>query len=227
MNLLKYKIWMFLFFITILLLVNKADSHYAVLQLPLLGKTIYLDPGHGGRDPGTIYNNIKEKDLNLEISLQLQQELEKKGAIVFLTRDVDRDYSHKEDKSKKRGDLSRRIDMIEKANSDMYLSIHLNWYKNSYYSGAEVLYNDINDKNKILADNIMTYLKKDLKSTRHITPTNLYMYQNIKIPGVLIECGFLSNDSERNKLQQKSYQKKIGKVITKGIIAYYQQHDTT
>lgn len=223
MNFTKYKSFLLIVFIILVLLVNEAESLSIKTNLPLFGKIIYIDPGHGGRDPGTNYFNILEKDLNLEIAKTLEKELTKKGAVVLLTRKDDTDYSSEFDDRKKRGDLYRRIQMIEKQNTDLYLSIHINWYKNSYYSGAEVLYSNINPNNKLLASSIMNYFKKDLNSTRHITTTDLYMYNNTKIPGVLIECGFLSNQNERALLQQSDYQIKLSKAITKGVIDYLNQ----
>lgn len=227
MNITKYKSFLFLLFVVLLFLVGKADAYYMQADLPLLQKVIFVDPGHGGRDPGTSYGNLLEKDINLEIAKVVQEELIQKGAIVYLTREDDTDYSKENDERKKRSDLSRRIQMIEKEQSDLYLSIHINWYKESYWSGAEVLYSNTNPNNQILAKSIMNYFEKDLKSTRHIKTTDLYMYNNTKVPGVLIECGFLSNPTERDLLQQKSYQKKIGKAITKGVIDYLDQTSIT
>ncbi len=221
----KYASFLFICFITLLFLIEKAHVHLTFQELPLLQKVIYIDAGHGGRDPGTSYGNLLEKDLNLEIAQVLQEELTKKGAIVYMTREDDTDYSEAKDYKKKRGDLTRRIQMIEKENTDLYLSIHINWYKESYWKGAEVLYSNTNSNNKILGDAIMKRFIKDLKSTRHLTPTDLYMYNHTTVPGVLIECGFLSNPSERTLLQSKDYQKKLSMSITNGIIDYLRQCD--
>ena len=88
-----------------------------------------------------------EKDINLEISKQLDKELSKNGAITYMIRTKDVDLSSIYDSRKKRGDLYRRLLLIRNNKSDLYLSIHINWYKNSNYQGAEVLYNPINTKN--------------------------------------------------------------------------------
>lgn len=191
-------------------------------QLPLAGKVITIDPGHGGRDPGTYYKGILEKDINLQISLALEEELLEKGATVYLIRRSDIDLSSIYDPKKKRGDLYRRLLMIKKNQSDMYLSIHINWYQNTYYKGAEVLYNQINSQNKKLATAIMQEFKSNLNSKRQIHTTDLYMYKNTTILGVLIECGYLSNASERNLLTTDEYQKKLAKSITSGIINYFE-----
>ena len=196
----------------------------AVTYLPLLGKIIVIDPGHGGRDPGTIYGTIYEKDINLAISKVLERVLSEKGAIVYMIREDDSDLSSIYDKKKKRGDLYRRILFLEdeKKKTDLYLSIHINWYKNPSWSGAEVLYNSINPNNKILGEILMKHLKKDLGTKRKLKTTDLYLYRNTRKVGVLIECGFLSNPNERYLLRQESYQEKISNSITNAVIEYFQ-----
>lgn len=205
--------------ITIIVLLSSLDL-ISAKTLPLLGIVITIDPGHGGRDPGTMYNSIKEKDLNLEISKALEKELTKNGAIVYMIRTSDIDLSSIYDSKKKRGDLYRRLLKIKENKSNLYLSIHINWYQNSTYKGAEVLYNSINKNNKILAEAIMNEFKTNQKSKREIKKTNLYMYKNITIPGVLIETGYLSNPTERRLLQSESYQKELAKSITNGVKNY-------
>ncbi len=205
--------------ITIIVLLSSLDL-ISAKTLPLLGIVITIDPGHGGRDPGTMYNSIKEKDLNLEISRALEKELTKNGAIVYMIRTSDIDLSSIYDSKKKRGDLYRRLLKIKENKSNLYLSIHINWYQNSAHKGAEVLYNSINKNNKILAEAIMNEFKTNQKSKREIKKTNLYMYKNITIPGVLIETGYLSNPTERRLLQSESYQKELAKSITNGVKNY-------
>lgn len=193
-------------------------------SLPLLGKVIVVDPGHGGRDPGTMYGSIYEKDINLAISKVLERVLSQKGAIVYMIREDDSDLSSIYDAKKKRGDLYRRILFIEdeKKHTDLYLSIHINWYRNSSWSGAEVLYHPINPNNKVLGEILMKHFKNDYHTQRSLKKTDLYLYRNTTIPGVLIECGFLSNPNERYLLRQESYQEKISNTITNAVIEYFQ-----
>lgn len=190
-------------------------------DFPLFGKVIFVDPGHGGRDPGTSYGKILEKDIVLEISKELREQLIKKGAIVYMTRETDTDLSSKWDERKKRGDLYRRILMYKEYNADLYLSIHLNYYSSSKESGAEVLYNPINEENKKIGEILMNNFRTTLKTKRILKKTDLYMYKNTKVPGVLIECGFLSNPNERYLLQKKNYQKKLSKIIVDSVVTYY------
>lgn len=206
--------------IILLLLVISSVNTATAQKLPLTGKVITIDPGHGGRDPGTIYQNILEKNLNLEISLKLEKELLKQGATVYMIRRTDIDLSSIYDSNKKRGDLYRRLLLIKEHKSDLYISVHINWYENSRYKGAEVLYNSINKNNKILAEEIMNQFKGVLNSDRNIHTTDLYLYKNTTVPGVLVECGYLSNYQERKLLVDEEYQKNIAKALTNGIINY-------
>lgn len=216
----KYKTLLMIIFLLLVLSLQVISAQ----ELPLIDTIIMIDPGHGGRDSGTMYHNILEKDINLEISKVLETKLSELGAIVYLTRTQDIDLSSIYDSGKKRGDLYRRLLYIKKKKSDLYLSIHINWYQNSANKGAEVLYNSINPKNELLATAIMDEFKVSLNSKREIKTTDLYMYRNTTTPGVLIECGYLSNPEERNLLQNQEYQEKIATSISKGVITYLKKH---
>ena len=146
----------------------------------------------------------------------------KQGAIVYMTRERDEDLSSKWDERKKRGDLYRRILMYKKYQADLYLSIHINYYSDTTEYVAEVLYNSINPQNKIFGTILMNNFKTALGSKRKLKKTDLYMYRNTTVPGVLIECGFLSNPNERYLMQKSSYQKKLSKIITDSVITYFQ-----
>ena len=187
---------------------------------PLLGKVIILDAGHGSEDPGTTYGKIYEKDINLKISLYLEKALSKYGASVIMTRDGDYDLSTPNTNHRKKSDFDNRIKLINESKGDMYISIHLNYLSNSAYKGAQVFYNNDNKK---LAQVVQTYLNQELNGNREIKkiPTSTYMYNKLKIKGVLIECGFLSNASERNLLQSDEYQEKVAVSIADAIVKYY------
>ena len=193
-------------------------------NLILAGKIITIDPGHGGIDPGAMWRDIGEKDINLEISLKLKQELQNNGAIVFLTRSQDEDFSSEWDPNRKRGDLWRRILKIQENNSDIYLSIHLNSYPGNTESGAEVLYHPIHDNNVILGEAMIESFRKDYRDTRNLLRTDLYLFRNIaRVPGVLIECGFLSTSYDRELLQTEEFQLRLAKTITRGVINYFKK----
>ena len=111
--------------------------------------------------------------------------------------------------------------MYKKYQAELYLSIHINYYSNSSESGAEVLYNPINSENKIFGKLLMDNFKTSLGSKRKLKQTDLYMYKNTTVPGVLIECGFLSNPNERYLMQKKDYQKKLSQIITDSVVTYF------
>lgn len=191
-------------------------------ELDLLGKVIYIDAGHGGTDPGAIYGNIIEADINLSIAKKLEELLTSKGAVVYMTRKNDNDLSYPNSYMRKKSDLLNRAKMIDKTNSDMYLSIHLNASPDSSWKGAQVFYDDINKNNKVLAEVIQKQFKKDLKTNREIKEIkDLYMYKNTKTLGVLVEVGFLSNPNERYLLKADDYQKKICNSLYRAISSYY------
>ena len=186
--------------------------------LPLSGKVIIIDVGHGAEDVGTSYGKIYEKDINLAISKYLQEELSKEGAIVSLTRDDDYDLSTPRANYRKRSDFDNRIKKINESKADMYVSIHINYLSDSNYKGPQVFYNKENEE---LAKVIQEEMNKDLNREVKKIPSNTYMYNKLNVPGVLIECGFLSNPSERELLINSSYQKKVAESIAKGIVLSY------
>ena len=188
--------------------------------LPLSGKIIVIDPGHGGKDPGTISDTTYEKDINLAISKALEIELSKSGATVIMTRDSDYDLSEPNARWRKKSDFDNRIELINNSKANLYLSIHLNYLTNSSYYGPQVFYP--NENTKELATTIKETLN-NLNTDRVIKPipNKTYMYDKLTIPGVLIECGFLSNQEEKNKLITEEYQQKIASLIKDAIIEYF------
>ena len=191
-------------------------------ELPLLGKVIYLDPGHGGLDPGAMYKNIKEKNINLQISKNLEKRLTKLGAIVYLTRYDDYDLSVNNTINRKRSDLSRRGNIIHKSDCDLFLSIHLNAENTGIWKGAQTFYNTNNKENKKIAELLQQQFKEDLNSKRKAKNKNdLYLQKRINRPGVLIEVGFLSNASERYLLKQEKYQDKVTLSIANALLKYF------
>lgn len=187
-----------------------------------MGKTIYLDAGHGGKDPGAYYKDIYEEDINLEITLKLRDKLESLGAVVYLTRDADYDLSTPNAYLRKRSDLGNRAKMINESDADMYLSLHLNSSSNTNWKGAQVFYDDINEKNEKLAETFQKYFNKYLNSDRSIKEiSTLYMYKKITKPGLLLELGFISNPNERYLLNQNDYQDKIVNVLANCLLEIF------
>lgn len=216
----KYKI---IALLLLLLCISGFEYSYAKERsLPLFGKVIYLDPGHGGSDPGAMYKDVKEKEINLEISKKLEKTFTDLGATVYLTRYDDYDLSLPNTINRKRSDLSRRSNIINKSECDLFLSIHLNAETSSSWKGAQVFYNTNNSENKKIAEIIQKEFKEQLYSKREYKNSNdLYLQKRITRPGVLLELGFLSNPNERYLLQTEDYQNKVVNVIKDGILTYF------
>lgn len=211
----KYKI--FFIFLLLLVLFDRVSAN--VYEMPFIGKSIYLDAGHGGKDPGAFYKNIYEEDINLEITLKLKNKLESMGAAVYLTRDNDYDLSNPDAYLRKRSDLGNRALTINNSKVDIYLSIHLNASSSTSWSGAQAFYDDINSKNKKIAETFQKYFNKNLKSKRKAKEiSTLYMYKKINIPGVLLEVGFITNPNERYLLRQDNYQDTVVDTIKEGLL---------
>ena len=202
---------------------NFVGANKSEYNLQLLGKVIYIDPGHGGADPGTVYKDIYEKDINLNICLKLQKVLESEGAIVYLTRYGDYDLSNNS-YSRKKSDLNNRARIINASDADIYISIHLNSISSSTWKGAQVFYDDVNEKNIEIANLFQVQLKKDLKTNREVKEIKtMLMNRKITVPGILIEVGFLSNPNDRYLLRQDDYQYKICNSIRNGLIKYFKE----
>ena len=148
--------------------------------------------------------------------------LKEEGATVYLTRYDDYDLSANYSNNRKRSDLSRRANIINKSGCDMFISVHLNASNSTSWYGAQVYYDTINPKNIEIAKIFQEELRRYLNTTRDYKENNTkYLQHRINRPGILLEAGFLSNPSERYLLQTQTYQDKIADVIKKAIIKYY------
>lgn len=217
----KYKYAILIFLSIVLCLINgvfaKDDGK------GLLSKVIYIDPGHGGADCGAYYKNVKESDVNLEIGIKLMNVLKKEGATVYLTRYGDYDLSTPGAWNRKRSDLSRRANIINKSNCDLYLSIHLNADDSGAFNGAEVYYDTINPENERIASIFQEEFNKYLSSNRDFKENSTkYLQRRVNRPGVLLEVGFLSNPSDRSLLTSEVYQNKLVNVIKGGVYKYFE-----
>lgn len=191
-------------------------------DLSLLGKVIYLDPGHGGIDPGAVYKDIEEADINLKIAQKTAKLLEQYGAIVYLTRYGDYDLSVPNTINRKRSDLSRRGNIINRSNCDLYLSIHLNAESSSTWKGAQMFYDNVNPNNEIIAKIFQEEFKNNLNTKREYKQKeNLYLSRRVERPGILIEAGFITNPNERYLLTTEAYQQKIAATILEATIKYF------
>lgn len=212
----KNYICLFLFGIIILFF----SFHSVRASLPLSGKIFVVDAGHGGVDPGAIVGSVYEKDINLTISLKLKEELEKQGAKVILTRNADYDLGTPKATYRKKSDFDHRISLVNHSKATYYISIHLNSLSNTKYSGPQVFYSPVLEDNKGLAEKLQNFLNEKLGKSRESKkiPNTIYMYSKLKVPGVLLECGFISNDAERSLLQNEEYVSKFAYYVAESFL---------
>lgn len=148
--------------------------------------------------------------------------LKKDGAVVYLTRYGDYDLAANGASNRKRSDLSRRANIINKSGADLYLSIHLNADVDSSWTGAQAYYDKINSENKKIAQIFQEEFVKYLNTTRkYKEDSTLYLQRRITKPGVLLELGFLSNSKERSLLQDEKYQSKIVFAVRNATVRYF------
>jgi N-acetylmuramoyl-L-alanine amidase len=195
-------------------------------NLPLSGKIILLDPGHGGPDGGAGTGQTLEKDIALKITLKVRDYLQQHGALVIMTRETDKDLAAADTRGysrRKVEDLKKRLAMINNDDNDLFVSIHLNAIPSSEWSGAQTFYAPHYQENAKAAKFIQAELRENLgNTTRKAKPINsIYILENAKKPGVLVEVGFLSNPNEKENLKKDSYQESIAVSIYQGIIRYY------
>ncbi|MCU9615181.1 N-acetylmuramoyl-L-alanine amidase CwlD [Caldibacillus lycopersici] len=195
-------------------------------NLPLSGRIIYIDPGHGGPDGGADNGDAVEKDIALEISKKLRDYLQEQGALVLMTRSKDTDLADEDTRGlsrRKVEDLHRRVDLINESEADLFISIHLNSIPSSRWHGAQTFYGTRYVESKIAAELIQEELVDKLENTDRVAKSinNVYLMKSTKKPGVLVEVGFLSNPTERDLLMQEGYQDKIAASIYEGVSRYF------
>lgn len=215
-----------LFCAAALLLPSVWSYGYPVVRpgLPLAGKTIVVDPGHGGYDPGVFRGELEEKEITLAISLILRDYLQGGGARVVMTREADYDLLTLEVAgTKKTEEMRQRKELINAAEPDLLISIHVNAISSSRWSGAQVFYNKDCDNGKRLAESIQDELARVLKNTDRMAKAgNYFMLKETEAPlAALVETGFLSNPKEASLLAQKHYQNRVAWAVYLGITRYF------
>ena len=194
---------------------------------------IVIDAGHGGEDSGAIgVDGSLEKDLNLAIALLIGEELTARGYTVIYTRTEDKMLYLPEENIKgmrKISDLKNRCKVTEEYEDSTLISVHMNSYGASKYSGLQVYYSDNDAKSEVLARKIQGAVRENLQpqNKREVkNGSSLYLLENAKGTAVIIECGFLTNPEECEKLSQKEYQKQLSFSIVCGIIEYMKEKNS-
>ena len=206
------------------------DDSWDAWNLPLTGKIIVIDPGHGGPDGGAGDEEVLEKDIALDVSLKIRDYLQEQGALVIMTREEDKDLAGEDVKgyrNRKVADLKERLSMINSSDADLFLSIHLNAIPSSKWSGAQTFFSPQIEDNEIAAKFIQDELIENLENTtRKAKPlSSVYILKYAEKPGALVEIGFLSNPAEKKNLMDKEYQNKIAASIYKGVNRYFSNED--
>lgn len=186
-------------------------------------RCVVIDAGHGGADPGKVgINGELEKDINLEIARRLESFLKAEGLRVVMTREDENGLYEEGASNKKVQDMKRRLEIIEKADPVLVVSIHQNSYHQEEVKGAQVFYYATSDKSRLLAETLQEQLcQLDQENHRQAKGNDSYfLLKKTAKPIVIAECGFLSNREEAQKLSDKYYQEKVAFRIYMGIMQY-------
>lgn len=191
------------------------------------GYTLILDAGHGGEDGGALSaDGKKESDINLAIVLRLEQLMGFCGICPVLTREEDcslHDNSASTLREKKVSDLHNRVSLVEEAENPVFLSVHQNSFENGRYSGAQVFYAPTagsaswGEAAQVLLRGVLD--ETNTRAAKEI-PDTVYLMNHIRCPGLLVECGFLSNREEARLLGTAEYQKKVAAALAGVCLCY-------
>lgn len=214
-------------FITLICLISffslLRHNYFPVFSSKKEHKTIVIDVGHGGNDPGKVSaDGTQEKDVNLQIAGYLRDYLIAQDYSVFLTRETDCGLYDANASNKKTSDLQNRIQFFQDKNAALVISIHQNSYSDTIQHGAQTFYYSTSEPSKQLAEIIQTSLLKidDTNTRAAKSSDSYYLLKNSPMPAVIVECGFLSNPEETAKLTDSNYQKKLAYAISLGICEY-------
>ncbi|MDQ5983641.1 MAG: Germination-specific N-acetylmuramoyl-L-alanine amidase [Eubacteriales bacterium SKADARSKE-1] len=188
--------------------------------------TIVIDAGHGGEDSGAVADNgTLEKDINLDIAQRLNNMLVASGFNTIMTREHDVSIHERDSKTlreKKASDMKNRLNIINSNPNNILISIHQNKFTEKQYCGTQIFYSKNHPASKELAESIKLSFSELIQpeNKRETKPAdkNIYILHNSKIPAVIVECGFISNDSELEKLTNEEYRKKLAFSIYCGIL---------
>ncbi|EKP95771.1 N-acetylmuramoyl-L-alanine amidase [Thermaerobacter subterraneus DSM 13965] len=182
-------------------------------ESPLAGTLIVVDPGHGGIDRGACHlpSNTIESEINLEFSFLLRDLLRQQGARVLLTRTTDEDL-----------DLDPRIEIANANGADYFLSIHVNWFPDPTCFGAQTFYFPGREESRRLALLVQDELKKvDPANYREIQTGRYRVLRLTRMPGVLVELGFVDSPHDRAILHDPSRRRALAEAIVRGVIRHH------
>lgn len=180
--------------------------------------SVIIDPGHGGIDDGKIgVNGEKEKDINLNISLKIKKILEENDIEVVMTREEDGRLADSQTE-----DLKARVDVMNRVRPVLAVSIHQNSYHDAEISGAQVFYHSSSEEGRRAAEKIRDGIRSadPAQDRENKANDSYYILKYSEVPAVIVECGFLSNPAEAERLVDGEYQEKIAGAVAAGILQY-------
>lgn len=185
--------------------------------------TLVIDAGHGGIDGGAISDSgLKESDINLQIALKTEALVRFLGIDTVMTRETDTDNSDNKAYSE-HDNLVQRAKLANSTENAVLISIHQNKFPSAVVSGAEVMYSD-NDDSKALGlitqDNLVTLLDSSNRRVARPAPKELLLTSSVECPTILVECGFMSNPQEVQKLASNDYQLKLAAILAGSYIQF-------
>ena len=201
------------------------------LALPLTGKVIVVDPGHGGMDGGAVgADQTLEKEIALIVSHKLRDYLQQSGANVYLTRETDRYLAEDSTNSvsqRKVEDIKNRVAFMEEKDPDIFITIHLNALPSTQWRGAQTFYHPNQPQSQVLAETIQAQIRTNLENTTRqaLAINGVYVLKHANRPAALVEIGFLSNPDERELLKQASYQDEMAASIYLGVLEYFSEQN--
>lgn len=215
--------------------VNVHQSDVSVSNSADTPPLIIIDAGHGGQDGGAVAaDGTEEQYINLDIALKLNELLRSEGYNTLLTR-TDNNSIHDADaktvREQKVSDIHNRLKIIEDNPDCIFVSIHQNYYTESKYWGTQVFYSPNNSESSVLAEHIQTSVVSALQpeNNRQIKQSgdSIYILYHAQAPAVLVECGFLSNSQETEKLNDNEYRQQMADAICNGIVNYINSYSET
>ena len=203
------------------------DIYQPVLQgnvkftVGLKGKTICIDPGHGGSDTGAIGpGGVYEKNVTLPIALQLKMLLEHDGCKVYMTRQDDRDVYAPDDTATQ--ELQARVDVSAACQADIFVCIHADAFTNPGVNGTATYYYPKTSYDGMLASSIQNSELEQLQlNDRGVNRANIYVLKHTTIPAVLLEVAFISNPDEEKMLTNMDFQNKVAIGMEQGIEKFF------
>ena len=185
---------------------NDIDEH-KIGQDIKIDPYIYIDVGHGGNDPGAGKAPVIEKDIVLDISLKLKDELELRNIPYFINREDDRDIS-----------LSDRVQQANSLSCTLFVSVHIDSFKNSQPNGVSTLYNPYSEISAQYAQIMQDHIKNlGMRDRNTIPRSDLYVLRLTEMPAILLELGFISNPQDVKFLTNEDSVNKLVTAIADGI----------